>query len=173
MSTQAFITAQEAINIAWEDKTFSTDYIQDNIIIECQESNILTPLGKLYYKELMTQFAANDSSYTAANKFIVVNYLKKAIAYYVKAKIYPNQAAKLTNAGVVANDPDPYTKQAGDAAAGKAGANSTQSGDFWLNSALQYMEDDDNKLNYPTYNNNLSSDRGSQNFNTFRSWVNL
>lgn len=167
---QALITAEQIIALAFEDKNFSPAYIADDIIIEVQQGNIRDSIGKKYYEELLSQTTAN--TVTTANKEIIENYLKKSIAWFVKAKIAPGHAAKMVNAGIVSNTVE-YGNVASSTNIQNLISASLSSANFWLTDAMKYMEDDANKINYPTYNNNKSCDTGSGRTNPIRSWVNL
>jgi hypothetical protein len=168
-----FITAQQAVDLAFEDKSFYPDYISTAIIFECQEGNFKPALGKEYYAELLLQFAANNSSYTTANRFMMDNFLKLSLAYFVKAKIVPAQVARLSNSGLMAAT-GPNEIQASPAAMAKSVESHLASANFWLGSALSYMEDELNADNYPTYNRNREADAtGGDNFNSSSVWVNL
>jgi hypothetical protein len=167
-----FLTAEEIINIAFEDKNFSKDWISDNVIIECQDGNLREALGKIYYKELLLQFGTN--TLTDANKYVIETYLKKSVSYYVKSKMYAPMSAKINNAGINQNTPDPYTTAAHPANAQRAQQAAEQSGEYWLRECLNYMEDDDNSSNYPTYMSNRPTDEpGAANVGTFAGWLNL
>lgn len=169
----SIISASQIITIAFEDKTFYANYILPDIILECQEANLKPDLGKEYYAELLSQFTANDSTYTTANRFIVENFLQKAIAWFVKAKIIPAIAAKLSNAGMLQMKGQTELV-ASSSSIPQVQENCIESAKFWLNAALEYMEDDSNKSNYLTYNNNRMQDQaGTENSNRISGWINL
>ncbi len=166
------INAEEIILIAFEDKNFSEEYIQDETILECQEINLPGTIGRELYEELQTQSSQGGSIYTAENKFLVDNYLKKAIAYFVKAKLYPLMVAKLMNAGVITHR-DQEDTQASSAINIASAINATvASAEFWLRAAIHFMEQENQINNYPLYHDFIRKNTNNE-INTFSSWINL
>jgi hypothetical protein len=136
------ITAQEVIDIAFTDMNFLPGKIKSSFIEVAQEEYIRPALGDELYAALIAAAPTGD------NKALVDNYLKKALAFFVKYECLPDAAMNLTSSGLSLQQAQ-GTVAATDKQRDIMRAAALKAGNTLLRAALSYL--DANLVKYPAY----------------------
>jgi hypothetical protein len=136
------ITAAEVVALAFTDTNLTTGLIKDSFIEIAEQQYIRPALGDKFFAALRASAPAGD------NKTFDDNYLKIALAFFVKYVAMPDLAMKITGAGVAISQPGgtvtPTDKQReGVSQAAMDGAQTL------LKAAIDYL--DNNLSLYPLY----------------------
>ena len=107
--SEKLITAQEVIDLAIPSTKVRTGFIKDAIIDIAQQDFIYPVLGEYYQTEkadniynMITETPYADLA--AKYKTLITDYIKPALAFYIKYLIVPDIFAQITNVGVQQND---------------------------------------------------------------------
>ena len=136
------ITAQEVINLAFTDRNFLPGKILDSQIKVAQEGFMLPALGDNLYTLLTTAVPSGS------NAILVNDYLKPALAWFVRYVILPEIGVHASNTGVQVVTPN-GSQTASDKQAGTLREQAKANGDILLGVALRYIEQ--NPQLYPAF----------------------
>ena len=95
------ITASEVVTKSFTNQATDLALISDEIITIAELAHIKPMLGLDMYEELKTQ--NHNSSLTAANTTLITDYLKDALAWYVRFEVMNEIQYNTTSAGLVVN----------------------------------------------------------------------
>jgi hypothetical protein len=141
---ELLISAADVIDIAITAKNFRADYIRDSMIEIAQENYLLPVLGS------RTEEAATDNIYnhlmatpyanlTAEYKTLIDEYIKPALAYYVKYLIMPDVYAQMTNVGIQQNNME-YSQTVSNADKNAARAQAKECADVYIQKMIRLLE---------------------------------
>lgn len=121
-----------------------------NLYILAVQSNYVRPLlGKDLYNQIMTQAAANTLS---ADNLILVELMKRPIAFWVWAESVWELTYRTTNAGVVASSDDKFTVADPSVIDTQMERYKNYAENWWNNDVKEFLCD--NSATYPLYSGN-------------------
>lgn len=91
------ITQEEVIRLSFEDKNFNKAKIKDAVILTAQYNWLRPVLGDAFYISLLNEIA-NDGL-NQNNAFLLEDYIKPCLAYYVKFTVATDLMLEMTNKG--------------------------------------------------------------------------
>ena len=141
------ITAEQVIDNALTHKNVNKTLIKDAFIRASQEDYIRPVLNDLY-PILLQQIEADNV--TTVNQTLLDEHIIPTMAFYVKAQVLPDLSLQQTSSGVVQFDNEfssPVTNQQ----RADLIAKSLDIGDSLRDEMIRFLEDDDNKDDYPDY----------------------
>lgn len=142
------ISAQEVISKSFTNKNTLELLIKENFIEVAQEQHIRPVLGDDFYDEIVTQ--NNDNNLSVDNKLLLNDFIKDALAFYVKFEVLDDISFNTTSKGVRAID-DEFTSPATDTQRANLALKIRSHADTLRDKMIRFIEDEDNIDNYPTY----------------------
>lgn len=136
------ITASEVIEIAFPNYKFDTARIKDAVIEVAELQHIKPALTKDLYKKLVT------GNITGKYATLLNEYIKKALAYFVKYECLPDVIIDLANAGAFQNNSE-FASAAPDRMLGDLREATLVQARVLMDNAMEYIED--NEDDFPEY----------------------
>ena len=142
------ILAQEVISKSFTNKNTLELLIKENFIEVAQEQHIRPVLGDDFYDEIVKQ--NNDNNLSVDNKKLLDDFIKDALAFYVKFEVLDDISFNTTSKGVRSID-DEFTSPATDTQRANLALKIRSHADTLRDKMIRFIEDEDNIDNYPTY----------------------
>lgn len=142
------ISAQEVISKSFTNKNTLEVLIKENFIEVAQEQHLRPVLGNDFYDEIVKQ--NNDDNLSVDNKLLLDDFIKDALAFYVKFEALDDLSFNTTSKGVRSID-DEFTSPATDTQRANLALKIRSHADTLRDKMIRFIEDEDNIDNYPTY----------------------
>lgn len=136
------ITAQEVIDLCFNDRNFLAGKILDSHIQIAQEAYIRPVLGNDLFVLLTSDIPQGD------NKYLVDSYIKQPLSWYVRYVILPEIMIHAANTGIQILQPQ-GAASASDKQAGLLREQAKSNGDILMRVAVQFIIANNTK--YPLY----------------------
>lgn len=147
------ITQAEIVSIAFAEKNFLPGKILDTHIVTAQEGFIRPAIGGEFYDILVS------TTPTGANAVLVDDYIKPALAWYVRYVILPELMVRATNTGVQLVGSQGAT-EASDKQAGVLREQAKSNADILMNLAIRYLRN--NSSSFPYFDSGETKDNYSR-----------
>lgn len=134
---------------------FDAGLITDDVIKIAEITHIEKSIGRAYYEELVTQH--HNATLTADNTIIMSDYLTRCLSWFVRFEILNDLQYQTTNSGVMQNIDD-FSQAVDPKQFDLIKQDVYRKAKLFLQDMLDFMNDENNLSNYPTYKNSLDKD---------------
>jgi|TARA_B110000259_G_scaffold181473_1_gene223606 hypothetical protein len=134
---------------------FDGGLITTDIIKIAEITHIEKTIGRAYYEELVIQNSA--SSLTAANTTLMNDYLIRTLCWFVKFEMLNDIQYQTTGTGVMQNIDD-FSTAVSPKQFDLIKQDCFRKATLFLQDMLDFMTDDNNLSDYPTYKNSVDKD---------------
>ena len=142
------ITASEVVTKSFTNQATDLALISDEIITIAELAHIKPMLGLDMYEELKTQ--NHNSTLTAANTTLVTDYLKDALAWYVRFEVMNEIQFNTTSAGLVINSSE-FSSAASAEQFNQMKSDTFRKAQVLSDDMLAYIMHDDQNNDYPLF----------------------
>ena len=145
------VTAAEVISNSFTNANTDTALISNNTILLAELAHLKEAIGKKFYEELKTQHHAG--TLTAANETLMNDFLVRCLCWFVRFEVINEVQSNSTSAGIV-NNIDEFGTIIDPAELNAYKQDTYRKSEVYLKDMLDYMNDDDQSGDYPTYESN-------------------
>jgi hypothetical protein len=146
----ALVTKTDVIQTSFINSTVDLELIPTSIIKIAEIAHIEKPLGRPFYEELVIQ---NSAIMSAANTVLYDDYLKRCLCWYVKLEAMNEIQNQVSSSGVMTNIDD-YSTKVSPAEFNLMKQDVHRKAQLFLQDMLDFLSDENNIGNYPTYRDN-------------------
>tara|TARA_R100001129_G_scaffold28051_1_gene18854 strand:- start:5025 stop:5609 length:585 start_codon:yes stop_codon:yes gene_type:complete len=145
------VTAAEVISNSFTNANTDTALISNNTILLAELAHLKEAIGKKFYEELKTQHHAG--TLTAANQTLMDDFLVRCLCWFVRFEVINEVQSNSTSAGIVHNI-DEFATIIDPAELNAYKQDTYRKAEIYLKDMIDYIEDDDQSGQYPTYESN-------------------
>ncbi len=145
------VTAAEVISNSFTNANTDTALISDNTILLAELAHLKSELGTKFYEEIKTQH--NDGTLTTANQTLMDDFLTRCLCWFVRFEVINEIQSNSTSMGVVSNI-DEFATIIDPAELNVYKQDTYRKAEIYLRDMIDYMNDDDQSGDYPTYESN-------------------
>jgi hypothetical protein len=148
------VTAAEVISNSFTNANTDTALISNNTILLAELAHIKHALGKKFYEEIKTQH--NAGTLTVANQTLMDDFLTRTLCWYVRFEVINEVQSNSSSMGIVHNI-DEFSTIIDPAELNAYKQDTYRKAEIYLKDMIDYMEDEDQNGQYPTYESNRPS----------------
>ena len=148
------VTAAEVISNSFTNANTDTALISNNTILLSELAHIKHALGKKFYEEIKTQHHAG--TLTTANQTLMDDFLTRTLCWFVRFEVINEVQSNSSSMGIVHNI-DEFSTIIDPAELNAYKQDTYRKAEVYLKDMIDYMEDDDQSGQYPTYESNRPS----------------
>ena len=148
------VTAAEVISNSFTNANTDTALISNNTILLAVLAHIKHALGKKFYEEIKTQHHAG--TLTTANQTLMDDFLTRTLCWYVRFEVINEVQSNSSSMGIVHNI-DEFSTIIDPAELNAYKQDTYRKAEIYLKDMIDYMEDEDQNGQYPTYESNRPS----------------
>lgn len=145
------VTAAEVISNSFTNANTDTALISNNTILLAELAHLKEAIGKKFYEELKTQHHAG--TLTTANQTLMDDFLVRCLCWFVRFEVINEVQSNSTSAGIVHNI-DEFATIIDPAELNAYKQDTYRKAEIYLKDMIDYIEDDDQSGQYPTYESN-------------------
>ena len=145
------VTAAEVISNSFTNANTDAALISNNTILLAELAHLKEAIGKKFYEELKTQHHAG--TLTAANQTLMDDFLVRCLCWFVRFEVINEVQSNSTSAGIVHNI-DEFATIIDPAELNAYKQDTYRKAEIYLKDMIDYIEDDDQSGQYPTYESN-------------------
>jgi len=134
---------------------FDAGLITDDVIKIAEITHIEKTIGREYYEELVIQH--HNATLTADNTIVMNDYLIRCLCWFVRFEILNDLQYQTTNSGVMQNIDD-FSQAVSPKQFDLIKQDVYRKAKLFLQDMLDFINDENNLSNYPTYKNSKSAD---------------
>lgn len=136
---------------------FDSNLITDDIIKIAEITHIEKVIGREFYEELVTQHDPTGSL-SAANQTLMDDYLVRCLSWFVRFETLNDLQYNTTGSGIMENIDD-FSQAVSPKQFDLIKQDVYRKATLFLQDMLDFMNDENNINNYPTYKNSIYKDR--------------
>ena len=148
------VTAAEVISNSFTNANTDPALISNNTILLAELAHIKHALGKKFYEEIKTQHHAG--TLTTANQTLMDDFLTRTLCWYVRFEVINEVQSNSSSMGIVHNI-DEFSTIIDPSELNAYKQDTYRKAEIYLKDMIDYMEDDDQNGQYPTYESNRPS----------------
>ena len=148
------VTAAEVISNSFTNANTDPALISNNTILLAELAHIKHALGKKFYEEIKTQHHAG--TLTTANQTLMDDFLTRTLCWYVRFEVINEVQSNSSSMGIVHNI-DEFSTIRDPSELNAYKQDTYRKAEIYLKDMIDYMEDDDQSGQYPTYESNRPS----------------
>jgi len=148
------VTAAEVISNSFTNANTDPALISNNTILLAELAHIKHALGKKFYEEIKTQHHAG--TLTTANQTLMDDFLTRTLCWYVRFEVINEVQSNSSSMGIVHNI-DEFSTIIDPSELNAYKQDTYRKAEIYLKDMIDYMEDDDQSGQYPTYESNRPS----------------
>ena len=145
------VTASEVISNSFTNANTDTALISNNTILLAELAHLKEAIGKKFYEEIKTQHHAG--SLTTANQTLMDDFLTRCLCWFVRFEVINEVQSNSSSMGIVHNV-DEFSTIVDPAELNAYKQDTYRKAEIYLKDMLDYMDDDDQSGQYPTYESN-------------------
>ena len=145
------VTAAEVISNSFTNANTDTALISNNTILLAELAHLKEAIGKKFYEELKTQHHAG--TLTAANETLMTDFLVRCLCWFVRFEVINEVQSNSSSSGIVHNI-DEFATIIDPSELNAYKQDTYRKSEIYLKDMLDYMNDDDQSGDYPTYESN-------------------
>ena len=145
------VTAAEVISNSFTNANTDTALISNNTILLAELAHLKEAIGQKFYEEIKTQHHAG--TLTTANETLMDDFLTRCLCWFVRFEVINEVQSNSTSAGIVHNI-DEFATIIDPAELNAYKQDTYRKAEIYLKDMLDYMDDDDQSGQYPTYESN-------------------
>jgi len=145
------VTAAEVISNSFTNANTDTALISDNTILLAELAHLKSEIGTKFYEEIKTQH--NDGTLTTANQTLMDDFLTRCLCWFVRFEVINEIQSNSTSMGVVSNI-DEFATIIDPSELNVYKQDTYRKAEIYLRDMIDYMNDDDQSGDYPTYEAN-------------------
>jgi len=148
------VTAAEVISNSFTNANTDPALISNNTILLAELAHIKHALGKKFYEEIKTQHHAG--TLTTPNQTLMDDFLTRTLCWYVRFEVINEVQSNSSSMGIVHNI-DEFSTIIDPSELNAYKQDTYRKAEIYLKDMIDYMEDDDQSGQYPTYESNRPS----------------
>jgi hypothetical protein len=145
------VTAAEVISNSFTNANTDTALISNNTILLAELAHLKEAIGQKFYEEIKTQH--HNGTLTTANETLMDDFLTRCLCWFVRFEVINEVQSNSTSAGIVHNI-DEFATIIDPAELNAYKQDTYRKAEIYLKDMLDYMDDDDQSGQYPTYESN-------------------
>ena len=145
------VTAAEVISNSFTNANTDTALISNNTILLSELAHLKEAIGQKFYEEIKTQH--HNGTLTTANQTLMDDFLIRCLCWFVRFEVINEVQSNSTSAGIVHNI-DEFGTIIDPAELNAYKQDTYRKSEIYLKDMLDYMNDDDQSGDYPTYESN-------------------
>ena len=145
------ITAEEVVNKAMANDNLDHSLIESDVILIAEITHLKQRLGDYFWGKLRQGNTSNSGYTLSGNETILLNdYIKPALAFFVKYEVLNDIQFNTTSAGVVTNDDD-WSDPVESSELSILKSDSFRKAEILVKDMIEWIEDSDNEGEFPNY----------------------
>ena len=148
------VTAAEVISNSFTNANTDTALISDSTLLLSELAHLKEAIGKKFYEELKTQHHAG--TLTTANQTLMDDFLTRTLCWFVRFEVINEVQSNSSSMGIVHNI-DEFSTIIDPSELNAYKQDTYRKAEIYLKDMIDYMEDDDQSGQYPTYESNRPS----------------
>ena len=145
------VTAAEVISNSFTNANTDTALISSSTLLLAELAHLKEAIGKKFYEELKTQH--NNGTLTVANQTLMDDFLTRTLCWFVRFEVINEVQSNSSSAGIVHNI-DEFATIIDPSELNAYKQDTYRKAEIYLKDMLDYMNDDDQSGDYPTYESN-------------------
>jgi len=145
------VTAGEVISNSFTNANTDTALISNNTILLSELAHLKSAIGQKFYEEIKTQH--NNGTLTTANQTLMDDFLVRCLCWFVRFEVINEVQSNSSSMGIVHNI-DEFATIIDPAELNVYKQDTYRKSEIYLKDMLSYMNGDDQKGLYPTYEAN-------------------
>ena len=145
------VTAAEVISNSFTNANTDPALISNNTILLAELAHIKHAIGKEFYEELKTQHHAG--TLTTANQTLMDDFMTRCLCWFVRFEVITEVQSNSSSMGIVHNI-DEFSTIIDPAELNAYKQDTYRKAEIYLKDMIDFIEDDDQTGNYPTYESN-------------------
>lgn len=145
------VTAGEVIEKTFTNKNTDPVLISENTIVLAELAHIRPLLGEKFYAELKEQH--HNGTLTVKNQEFMQYYLEDTLCWFVRFEVVNDIMSNITSSGIVHNI-DEFSRIINQETYNAFKQDTYRKAEIFAEDMIDYLESDDEKGNYPTFETN-------------------
>tara|TARA_B100000424_G_scaffold206768_1_gene163948 strand:- start:912 stop:1502 length:591 start_codon:yes stop_codon:yes gene_type:complete len=148
------VTAAEVVSNSFTNANTDTALISNNTILLAELAHLKEAIGKKFYEELKTQH--HNGTLTTANQTLMDDFLTRCLCWFVRFEVINEVQSNSSSMGIVHNI-DEFSTIVEPSELNAYKQDTYRKAEIYLKDMIDYIEDDDQSGQYPTYEDNRPS----------------